>query len=176
MKIISGFIDRILFTVGFIVFLQLPHFVDQYTQRLGGYYTSERAHLDKYQSIADENYKGNLNLLVDDFKKSDNPAIVQTADEVKIISNRVKGIRKGLNILEAKEFFPKLVYLSGNMDYSIAGGTMSVFKPGIPFTVEAVISGIFGGVIFSLIYNGVIRIPGMIIKKIFYTPKHQYID
>lgn len=176
MRVLSGFIDRILFTIGVLVFLQVPHFVDQYTQRLGGYYTSERAHLDKYQAIANKNYNGDLNKLIQDFKSSTNAAIVQTGLEIEKTRYRIVEIKKGLDVLEGSEFLPKIFYLARNIDYVITSGTMSVFRPGVPFTIEAVICGIFGGVLFSLIYNGVIRIPGLIIRKIFYTPKHQYIS
>lgn len=176
MKIISGFVDRILFTLGVLVFLQVPNFIDQYTQRLGGYYTSEKTHLEKYQLIAEENYNGDLNRLVEDFKSSSKAAVVQTGREIEKTRLRVFEIRKGLDILEGSEFLPKLIYLAGNMDYGLASGTMSVFRPGIPFTVESVACGIFGGLLFSLIYNGIVRIPGLIIRKIFYTPGHQYIS
>ena len=167
MKIIVGFIDRLFFAAGVLVFLQLPHFIDQYTQRFGGFYDAEKAHLEKYQSIAGENFAGDLKALIRQFKSSGVKAIVQTGEEVEKTVLRVSEFEKGLETLEGSDFVRKIMYLSTKMDYQLAQGTLRVFKPGIPFSVEAILCGVFGGILFSLFFNGIIRLPKWVGGKIF---------
>jgi hypothetical protein len=160
MKIVVGFIDRLFFAAGVLVFLQLPNFIDQYTQRFGGFYDAERAHLEKYQLIADQNFAGDLKALIRQFKAGGSQAIIQTGEAIEKTVLRVTEFEKGLRALEGSDFIKKVMYLSTNIDYGLAKGTLRVFKPGIPFSVEALACGVFGGVLFSLFFNGLIRLPG----------------
>jgi hypothetical protein len=166
MKIIVGFIDRLCFAAGVLVFLQLPHFIDQYTQRFGGFYDAEKAHLEKYQSIADQNFAGDLKALIRQFKSGGSQAIIQTGEAIEKTYVRVSEFEKGLKALEGGDFIRKVMYLSINIDYDLAKGTLRVFKPGIPFSVEAVACGVFGGVLFSLFFNGLIRLPKWLSRRL----------
>jgi hypothetical protein len=100
MKIIVGFIDRLFFAAGVLVFLQLPHFIDQYTQRFGGFYDAEKAHLEKYQSIADQNFAGDLKALIRQFKSGGSQAIIQTGGAIEKTYVRVSEFEQGLKALE----------------------------------------------------------------------------
>ncbi len=56
MFILKGLVDRVLFAVRVLLFMQVPHFVDQYTQSLSGYYQAQANYLDQYQQIAKKQY------------------------------------------------------------------------------------------------------------------------
>ncbi len=174
MKIFAGFIDRMLFAIGVLALMQLPNFIDQYTQRIGGYYSAEKTHLEKYQSIADDNYAGNIEALISDFKGSSKNAISQTGADIEATLITISDLKDGLAILENHNLPQKIFYLLTNTDINLAKGTMNVFRPGIPFSMDAAICGVLGGILFSLTFNGLIKLPRLLFfrssaKKIIHS-------
>lgn len=165
MKLFYRFIDRLVFAAGVLIFLQLPNFIDQYTQRMGGYYDAQKENLELYQGIADRYYEGDLKKLTEAFGESNEPAMKETADELEKISSRVKDLEEGLTILENGTFMRQVVYMIFNVDLKLARGTMKAYTPGMPFTSEGLLSGLVGGVIVSLLFNGVVKLVRLPIKK-----------
>ena len=165
MLIFKHLLDKIFFTLGVIVFLQLPHFIDQYTQRIGGYAESKQQQLNDYQLIADNNFSGNLNLLIADFMKSNAAAIRQTGDNIKETQLDVEILSTEIKFLEEEELLRKVVFLTTNIRVNIAKGTFGAFQPGIPLNLWSMIYGLIGGILFSLLFNGTTKIPKLIFKK-----------
>lgn len=166
MKILYRFVDRLVFAAGVLIFLQLPHFIDQYTQRLGGFYDAEQQHLASYQDIADRHFNGDMDKLFDAFRKSGTKAMEETADELEKISGGVDELREGVETLENGSFLEQVGYMIMHTNMKIARGTFRAYTPGMPFSKEGVISGLIGGVIVSLLFNGVIRLVRIPIKKL----------
>lgn len=165
MSIFKQLLDKIFFTLGVIIFLQLPHFIDQYTQRIGGYTESKIQQLSEYQTIAENNYQGNLNLLIENFKNSSEKAIQQTGENISATQKDVFVLNDEIKLLENEGLFNKLVFLGTNLRYSIAKGTLSTFQPGIPLSLWAFVYGLFGGILFSLIFNGTAKLPLLVFRK-----------
>lgn len=171
MKLIVGFLDRICFTAGVLVFLQLPHFIDQYTQRFGGYYGSEQQHIAEYQANADENFKGSLDKLIQAFKSSNSTAVHRIGKKIEKDAARVRALRADKDILEKGNLLNKLLFLATDLDFEIAKGTMQSFKPGVPFTTDALICAVFGGITFSLVFNFLFWLPKLIVGKLVWNQK-----
>ncbi|MBL4661637.1 MAG: DUF2937 family protein [Alcanivoracaceae bacterium] len=163
--IFKHLLDKIFFTLGVIVFLQLPHFIDQYTQRIGGYAESKQQQLNDYQLIADNNFNGNLNLLVSGFMKSGDPAVRQAGNNIKETQFDVKVLSNEISFLEEEELLRKVVFLTTNIRMNIAKGTLGAFQPGIPLNLWSMIYGLIGGILFSLIFNGTAKVPKLLFKK-----------
>lgn len=153
MKVVTALVDRLFFAAGVLIFLQLPHFIDQYTQRAGGFYDAERVHMEKYQAIADENFAGDIERLIREFRSSENRAVRQTGEQVAATRQRLVELQKGLQTLEQEELFARIAYLARHMDYDLAKGTLRVFKPGVPFSLGAFACGVIGGMLFSLLFH-----------------------
>ena len=158
MKIVTGLVDRLVFAAGVIVFLQLPHFIDQYTQRVGGYYDAERVQLEKYQAIADQNFDGSLDALIEEFRASGNNAVRQMGEQVAAMKITMAQLRSGLDRLESSDLLQQITYLATHLDYELAKGTLRVFKPGAPFSLGAFVSGVIGGMLFSLLFHVALRL------------------
>ncbi len=159
MVIIKGLLDRILFAAGVLLFMQAPHFVDQYTQRLGGFHQAQAEHLRQYQNIANDQYGGDLEALISEFNASGRESVKQTAGTIRENQYQVEQLKSDLQVLEHGPFFSKLVHLSLNMRYGIAKETARVFTPGMPFTLEALVCGLLGGILFSILFYGVAKFP-----------------
>lgn len=152
MKLLNGLLERFLFTFGVLLFMQIPQFIDQYTQRLGGYYDAQRTHLAQYQAIADINYDGQLTTLIAQFQASDTPAIVQTGQQIESTRLTTETLLQDLRLLTADNYIPKLKLLVTRLDTTLAKNTLAIFKPGIPLTKEAIITGFIGGSLLNLLW------------------------
>ncbi len=166
MKVFLGLIDKIVFTCGVIVFLQLPHFIDQYTQRIGGYYSSQQQQLAEYQAIASNNYNGDLTQMIRAFKNSSERAVVETGEKVARTKTSVDALEKDIQVLENDPLGQKIWYLLSHLRMDIARGTLRVFQPGVPLSLWAFAYGLVGGVVFSLLFNGLVRTPGAVHRRI----------
>lgn len=157
-RVIHRFFDRLIFATGVILFLQLPTFVDQYTQRFGGYYDAEKNHLEKYQDIADKFYDGDLDVMIENFSELDNEAIKETGEQLKESKIKKKELSYGMQILENDPFLYRVAYIFIHFDKTLFFGTIHNYVPGMPFTTTAFICGLVGGLLFSGLFTLIRRI------------------
>ena len=85
-KCCQQLIDRVLFTLAFLIGVQLPGFIQQYSQRLSGHLAEAENQLQQYQNLADLHFNGQLTQLVSRYQSNPDPAI-----------NEVAAIVSGLN-------------------------------------------------------------------------------
>lgn len=153
MKIILRFIDRLIFAAGVLLFLQLPNFTDQYTQRFGGYYESEKQTLNEYRGLADKYFEGNMDLMIESFSDQNNNGAIREAGEMlSQKADRINDLKNGLEILENGNLLERVAYILFHFDNSLFFGTVNAYTPGMPFTTSALVSGLIGGLIFTLIF------------------------
>ena len=165
MFIIKGLLDRIFFAAGVLIFMQVPNFVDQYTQRLGGFYQAQAEYMRQYQNIADNQHAGDLEALIGEFNSSNRTSVQQTGEAILENRSQVQQLKSDLAVLESNQFLPKVVHLMSNMRYGIARETARVFTPGMPFSIEALVSGLFGGMMFTVLFYGFAKFPRLFIRK-----------
>ena len=165
MKLLTSLFDKIFFTTGVILFLQLPHFIDQYTQRIGGYSESKNQQLASYQIIAQNNFDGDIEKLIKNFISSTDKAVRETGENIEQIKDEALILKHEVEILDDENLLSKVIFLSTNLRYDLAKGTLRSFQPGIPLNVWALVYGLIGGILFSLLFNGSVFIPKKIIKN-----------
>lgn len=162
---IKSLIDKIFFAIGAIVFLQLPHFIDQYTQRMGGYAASQKEQIKEYQVIADQHFEGDLQAYMERLQQNTDPAVSTSADQIANRLIKAVSIEKELMVYEQEPLWYQLPYFITHMRMDLARGTAQNFSPGLPINLWAWGYGLIGGILFSLLFNGVIRTPRLILRK-----------
>ena len=165
MFIIKGLFDRIFFAAGVLVFMQAPNFVDQYTQRLGGFYQAQVEHLKQYQNIAQDQFNGDLEALISEFNSSGRQSVKQTAVAIQDSRDQVNSLRSELNVLEHNSFAIKVTHLISNIRFNIAKETAKVFTPAMPLTMEALVCGLLGGILFSVLLFIFIKFPKLFARR-----------
>lgn len=154
MKIFTRFLDKLFFAAGVLLFLQLPNFVDHYTQRFGGYYDAKVEQLGAYQNIADKHFDGDLEKMAQNFSEEDNnDAIKETGAEMQKQAKEVDRLSEGKAILENGSLLRKVFYILFKPNMKVLSGTFNNYVPGTPFTTEALFSGLAGGLIFTGLFN-----------------------
>ncbi|MDP9142697.1 MAG: DUF2937 family protein [Pseudomonadota bacterium] len=153
MKLITGVLDRLLFALGLVMFLQLPQFIDHYTQRLGGYRQAVADSVADYQLSADTHYAGDLNQLVADFRNDDKPAQRDMGDKIQRDRDRLVELNAAIAVLSGDSLIDKLIYLARNLDLPLAEATAEAFTPGVPLNLQAGLCGLVGGLLMSGLFN-----------------------
>ncbi|MFK7795584.1 MAG: DUF2937 family protein [Gammaproteobacteria bacterium] len=165
MFIIKGLLDRVLFAVGVLLFMQVPHFVDQYAQRLGGYYQAQVNHLDQYQQIAKNQHQGNLDGLIREFMSSEQASVRETGNNISVIRGLAESLKNDVYVLDHKPLASKLVHLATATRYDIAGQTLTNYKPGVPFSIESLVCALLGGMFMSMLFNSILFVPKLFKRK-----------
>ena len=151
-------IDRLLCVAGAVLCSQLPEFIQQYLQRLGGHLDEARRQLGQFQEIAAKSGLTFDQLMA---KSQDNPEATvarlgrlmhDTADRVDALSAADAAIR------DASVFSRPLVFLR-HVDLSIARATWSVFKPAVPTTIEGMVYAAIGVLVILALYHGAVKYP-----------------
>ena len=171
MSLIRNLSDRILFAIGLLLFMQVPQFVDQYTQRLGGYLQGQQQQLSRYQDIADSEYAGDLAQLISEFHTSHKNSVREVGANVSELRQQVDAVSVDLQILEQGQFVSKLAHLVLNMNMGIAGETLGVFAPGVPLSVEGIVCGLLGGILLSAIFNLLVSLLSSRTSRVKTTPR-----
>lgn len=162
---IKSLIDKIFFTAGAIIFLQLPHFIEQYTQRMGGYASSQSEQIKEYQSLANQHFNGDMDAYIDRLAQNSDPAIAESAQQINQRIHKSRDLNKELNVFENKPLWYQVPYFLTHMRMNLVSGTAQNFAPGLPINLWAWGYGLVGGVLFSLLFKGCAALPKKIIKR-----------
>lgn len=152
MTFIHGLLQRLLFTFGVILFMQLPQFIDNYSQQLSGYYLAQKNQLQQFQLIADTNFNGQLDALITDFSASPAPAVQQVGKQVFTLQQSLPALASDLATLTEGSYINKLRYFTTRLDTQLAENTLSLFTPGIPLSQAAIVIGLIGGITLNLLW------------------------
>lgn len=153
MSLVTGLLDRLLFAAALILFMQIPQFVDHYTQRFGGYRQAVAASVADYERSADLHYEGNLALMIHEFKADERPAVRDLGNKMERERHLLDEMTDGLAILEQAPLIDKLWYLARRIDMPIARATFDAFTPGLPLNLDALVCGLTGSVLVSALFN-----------------------
>lgn len=154
----DGLLDRGLCVVGAVLFSQIPEFIQQYLQRLGGHLDEARRQLGRFQEIA---AKASLTAdqLIERSRDSAEPTMVQFGQLMRDTVSRVDALAAAeAGIRNASIFSRPLVFLH-HLDLSIAHATWTVFKPAVPTTIEGLAYAGVGVLLMLALYHGGVRYP-----------------
>lgn len=165
LKYIFKLFDNALFTIVFIVGIQLPAFINAYSQRLSGHLNEAEVYLSKFQSIADLQYQGNLEQLVSAFKSNSDDAIQKMSSVILENIESVNSYQQQIIHLESTDYLHRLYYFMIQVDIEKASATFSQFVPAIPLEVNAIITGI----VFSLFFSALIHLLCKVSKYIVFN-------
>ena len=140
-KLISTLFDRILFTLSFILGVQAPEFMQQYIQRLSGHLDEASHQLKQFQTIADMQFNGDLNLMVERYQDNTDTAIVQTGGVIGAMNERVTGFQFQLSQLENPDYTTQLYNFFCQIDLVMARATLNDFQLAIPIEIGALLTG-----------------------------------
>lgn len=169
LKVISSLFDRCLFTVLFIFGVQIPEFIQQYSQRLSGHLNEALGQLNEYQLVADRHFDGSLPSMVTKYLTNSEPAIKETAAIINNVSNRVSDLKSQLFNIKETEYIESLYYFLIQFDSSMAQATLEQYQLAIPISLPALATGVLLALGVTLFMYLVVNLIKMIIASLFRT-------
>ncbi len=160
-KVVSagdGLIDRLLCVLGAVLFSQLPEFMQQYLQRLGGHLDEARRQLDQFREVA---AKSGLTLdqLVARSQANPEEAVARLGRLMQDTVARVDALAGAEAAIRHASILTRPFVFLRHVDLAIARGTWSIFKPAVPTTLEGLLYAGLGVLVVLAIYHGAVRLP-----------------
>jgi len=167
LKVISGVFDRCLFTLTFILGLQLPEFIQQYSQRLSGHLNEASSQLSEYQLIADRHFGGSLTSMINKYLINSEQSIKETANIINLTSTRVTDLQNHLLNIQEAEYAKRVYYFVTQFDQSMVQATIEQYQLAIPLSLPALITGALFALCIVIIIHLFIKIFTLIFRTAF---------
>lgn len=150
--------DRLLCVAGAVVFSQAPEFMQQYLQRLEGHLEEARATLARFQAAAAQ-----ANLTLDQLVKAadhnPDPAMAKLAGVAQETAWRVDRLAADDTALRGASIATRPFVFFAHADWSIARGTLEIYRPAVPTTVEGLAYALLGVLLALTLYHACVRGP-----------------
>jgi len=154
----EGLLDRVLCVLGAVVFCQLPEFIQQYLQRLGGRLDEARRQLAEFESLATK-----LHLTLPEYiertSANADKTIAPLGGVMQNAMDRVNELASAEAALRNASAWEKPFVFFAHLDRSIFGATLDIYRPAVPTTAEGALYAIAGIMVFLGVYHGCIRLP-----------------
>jgi hypothetical protein len=151
-SMLDGFADRVLAVAGAVLFSQAPEFFQQYLQRLGGHLDEARRILAQFEQAA-----GQAGLTLADYIRrtaaNTDTAVARLADTMAAAAERVQSLQAAHDALRDASAWTRPFVFLRHLDWDIARGTLSVFKPAVPVTLEGGLYALAGMLLFVGLYH-----------------------
>jgi hypothetical protein len=144
--------------MGAVVFTQLPEFIQQYLQRLGGHLDEARRQVESFTLVA---AASNITVaqLIERTKQTPDEAVSRLSQTMSDAVARVDHLAAAdAAIRNASPWMKPFVFLA-NVDGDIARGTWDIYKPAVPTTAEGFVYAGLGILIVWGLYAAAIRYP-----------------
>ncbi len=151
-------IDRLLCVFGAVLFCQLPEFIQQYLQRLGGRLDEARRQLAQFTDVAAQS-KLTLADFITRTSHNADESVARLAGVMSDTVTRVDSLASADLAIRNASLWEKSFVFFAHLDPSIARATLSIYKPAVPTTVEGLIYAVLGMLVILGLYHGLIRYP-----------------
>jgi len=154
----DGLLDRALCVAGTIIFSQIPEFMQQYLQRLGGHLDEARRQLAQFRHTAEQS-----GLTLDNFihqtSANVDPAVAKLGAVMNDSAARVHQLETALTAIRDASLWTRPFVFLQHVDPAIASATWSIFRPAVPTTVEGLVYAAFGLLILLSFYHAGVKYP-----------------
>ena len=154
----EGLLDRALCVIGAVVFSQIPEFMQQYLQRLGGHLDEARRQLLRFQQAAAQSGLS-LDGLIGHTTANADPAVAKLSEVMTEAVTRVDTLATAQAAMQGASLWSRPFVFLRHADPAIARGTWAIFKPAVPTTLEGLVYALFGMLVLIAIYHLGIKYP-----------------
>ena len=154
----EAFIDRLLCVVGAVAFSQVPEFMQQYVQRLGGHLDEARRQLEEFRSTAAQSGL-TIDQLVHATAATADPAVARLGTVIRDSQARVAVLSADEQAIRAAHLLERPFVFLHHADPEIVRATWAIFRPAVPTTLEGLLYALTGVVFILCFYHGAVRYP-----------------
>lgn len=165
MAVIKRYSLQLIFTLGLLLGLQLPHFLQQYELRLQGHFAEAQLQFAQFQSLADIYFDGDLQALINKHKNS---KIALFRDEAVIIENsylRILQLQQQVSLLKQPIYY-RLAALTRATQQPIFNETWRSYEANIVLNQAAIIVGISIAIMLVLMIEFLLFMMAVILRRL----------
>lgn len=154
MGIIRGILDRIILLAAIMLAACIPSFIAQYRQRLGGRLDQVHADLAPFQAIADRNFGGSMQKLIEHHIASPDSTFHQEGVAIQSMVDAAARLQDAMQALNT-DLIHQCLYLASHSDHDLARSTWSIYQPGFTLTLQGAVFAVVLGLIVWLLFLGI---------------------
>lgn len=151
-------LDKIAFAAGLILGMQLPKFIADYRQRVGGRLDQAQLDLEPYQEIANRFQHGSLDALVQHHLGSPDASFHAEGTVVQALIAQVQRLSEAYAALDTN-LWQQIIYLARHIDPKLARATLEAYVPGLLLTPDALVCAFVLAFAFSLVVHAIAALP-----------------
>lgn len=152
MNWILNMMDRIFCVVGAVLFSQVPTFMQQYAQQLGGRSEELKLQIDLMAKTA--LYSGkNLKEYIQKFLSNTDSDISQQGELMQEMTVRYQKLSEAASALNHASVFEKPYVFFTHLYSDVASSTLQLFTPGFSFSLEGIVYAFIGILFGTLIFS-----------------------
>jgi hypothetical protein len=154
----DGLIDRVLCVIGTIAFSQMPEFMQQYLQRLGGHLDEARRQVVQFENVARQSGL-TLDRLIGQTSANSDAAVAKLSGVMTEAVQRVDTLSSAQAAIQNASLWERPFVFVHHVDPEIARATWSIFKPAVPTTAEGLVYALIGMLVLLSVYHAGVRYP-----------------
>lgn len=155
---VEGLIDRVICVLGAVLFSQIPEFMQQYVQRLGGHLDEARRQLERFREAAAQAGMS-LDAWIHLMTGNSDPSVARIGQIVEETRARVQTLAADESAIRTAAPLARPFVFLRHADPQIVRATADVFRPAVPTTVEGAIYAAAGLLFLLAFYHGAVRYP-----------------
>jgi hypothetical protein len=152
MKLVKEYTIRLVFAAGILFGVQVPNFIDQYTQRISAHHLEATENFSGFQAIADKFHGGSVEALIEGHEGSNDPVFRSEAKPIKEIYSRIQAFSSELNALDT-DLFNKIIHVAFKSDSAVFKEAISEYSATVPLSTDAIICGLGLGLGSALVFD-----------------------
>lgn len=146
MRFIKEYFIRFCLIALVIIGVQIPNFINQYTQRISAHLSEAQDNFRGFQKTADHFFNGDVSLLIEKHNTSQDSVFQDEAKTIQRIFDRIESYKIELVKLNVG-LLGQIGHILLESNIEILDETYDEYIPTIPLTSEAIICGVFFGFI-----------------------------
>lgn len=154
----DGLVDRALCVIGTIAFSQIPEFMQQYLQRLGGHLDEARRQLAHFRQIAQQSGI-TLDALIGQTSTNSDPTVAKLSGVMTEAVARVETLESAQSAIQNAALWERPFVFLRHIDTDIARATWGIFRPAVPTTIEGLIYAALGMLVLLATYHVGVKYP-----------------
>ena len=157
-----SYLRLLLFTLGLLVGVQVPGFIDSYTQRVEAHLLESREALKGFQQTAQRFFNGDLQALVRHYRTSDDPVFNSDANSIDSLLTRNQVLEEEWRQLQGP-WTSRTWHVLVTPDPQLRDETLDGYTYQVLLVPEAVGWGIGLGFVLALVVESVLVLLGRLI-------------
>jgi hypothetical protein len=143
------YLRLVIFTVGLLVGVQAPGFVDQYAKRVSAHYLEVKHNFAGFQQAADQYFNGDVAALVAHHLASPDPVFKGEAKTIGELFARIKTLAAELDAMSGSSI-SRLIHVAVNPNRDIFKETSAAYSYTVPLSPDAILYGVSVGLVVAL--------------------------